>query len=102
MSSIRDNIIKLWNSEFPPEAKENRFMHIESEETKDEIIDYYVKRLKFCDKIKPKLTQISRLDIDTMMRIWCSDKLRIELFKDIQKSKFNKDIQKKYNSTLSP
>ena len=94
---IRNIITDLYDSEFPSVPQEEIFI-TESEETKDEIIDHYVKRLIFCDKIKPKIKSFNDMDIDmdTIVKIQCSDAIRREIYKDIKKSKFFKDIEEKY------
>ena len=92
---IRNIIIELYNNEFPHVPEGERFI-TESEETKNEIIDYFVKRLLFCDKIKPKINSFNDMDIDDAVKIQCSDRIRIEIFKDIKKNAFYKEIEEKY------
>jgi len=86
---IRNTIIKLYKCEFPDDEKRPN--------TKEEIIDYFVKRLMFCDKIKPKSIP-KPLTNEFMALVTYSDTMRIEICKDILKHRFSKDIQKKYNN----
>jgi len=94
---IRNIITELYNYEFPF-VPEGEIIITESKETKNEIIDYFVKRLLFCDKIKPKINSFNDIDIDIddAVKIQCSDSIRIEIFKDIKKSIFYKEIEEKY------
>ena len=36
------------------------------------------------------------MDIDDAVKIQCSDRIRIEIFKDIKKNAFYKEIEEKY------
>ena len=89
---IQKIINDLYITEFPLINKKLQ----DTEENKEEIIDFFVKRFKFCDKIKPKYTNLNNLTQNDIYKIQISDNMRLKLYDDCKESKFYKDIENTY------
>ena len=71
------NIIQsLWEQEFNY-CKEERYSN-----KKEEIINIFIKRLKFCDKYKPKIQ--TQMTPEIAVKIQYMDRLRLQIIKDME------------------
>jgi hypothetical protein len=73
------NIIQsLWEQEFNY-CKEERYSN-----KKEEIINIFIKRLKFCDKYKPKINGFTEMTPEIAIKIQYMDRLRLVIIKDME------------------
>lgn len=99
---VQKIIDDLYWREFPPPTdEENRYLY-DTDENKQEFIDFCVQRFKFCDKIKPKNTNIKELTQTDIYRIQIAEAIRymkIVIIADLLKISVM-NIKRVYKSNL--
>jgi hypothetical protein len=96
-NDIMTIIINLWNIKFPDDAKNRK--KIMTSNDKKEVIDFYIERIDYCNKLSPKdsfdtheellNTKYSESD---HIRLYFIQAMKMEIFKDIKKNKFCDEI----------
>lgn len=85
------------------QSNDNRYIPIEN---KVEIIEHYVNRFIFCDNIKKNNYNFSSMNTEigkkygTSLLIQYSDRLRIEIYKDVKKIPYFNEIEQKYLTAI--